>query len=81
MRGRKSRFTETDGWLKRRLNGSEAVAKITAGLLEARWQLRQIFWCAASFVSALFETDWLMKGYAGGLGASAFDRLHIGLLG
>ncbi len=26
-------------------------------------------------------TRWNMKGYAGGLGASAFDCLHIGLVG
>jgi len=30
--------------------------EIAVGYLEARRQLRQNFWCAASFVSALFET-------------------------
>jgi len=48
--------------------------EIVAEYLEARRQLRQKFWCAASFVSALFEVDWFMKGYAGGLGASASNR-------
>ena len=29
----------------------------------------------------LFDIYYMMKGYVGGLGASAFDCLHIGLLG
>jgi len=62
MRERGTDVTGCGGWWSLRDN------------LEARRQVRQGFWCAVCFVSALFETDWFMKGYAGGLGASASDR-------
>jgi hypothetical protein len=69
--GRKSPFTEAEEKRKRGTEAKEAVVKRREDNLEARRQVRQKFWCAACFVSALFETDWFMKGYAGGLGASA----------
>jgi hypothetical protein len=72
---RKSPLTEAE---EKRKRGTEATesggADHSDDNLEARRQVRQKFWCAACFVSALFETDCLMKGYAGGLGASASDR-------
>ena len=69
--GPKSPLTEAEEKLERGTDGTEAAVKRRDDNLEARRQVRQKFWCAACFVSVLFETDWFMKGYAGGLGASA----------
>ncbi|WP_219727968.1 hypothetical protein, partial [Tabrizicola aquatica] len=52
---RKYRLTETERRRKRSLEGTEAVVKRRDDNLEARRQLRQRFWCAACFVSALFD--------------------------
>ena len=48
--------------------------------LEARRQVRQKFWCAACFVSALFDIDGI-EGICGRFGRIGVLSQHIGLLG
>jgi hypothetical protein len=55
--GRKSPLTEAEEKRKRGTEAAESGGEDHRNEnLEARRQVRQKFWCAACFVSALFET-------------------------
>jgi hypothetical protein len=79
---RKYRLTEADGALE--TAGGRFGRWFWKGLLE-RWRqgcrMRQEIGDTALFCVGCSLTLMGMKGYVGGLGASASDCLHIGLLG
>ncbi|WP_185798520.1 hypothetical protein [Paragemmobacter straminiformis] len=71
---RKYRLTEDDGTLESGRSGSEAVAKASATYdLDVRRDGAGVTAFGLFFVWCSLTIE-LMKGYAGGLGASASDR-------